>query len=72
MRRQKRSIFLVLREDNNTVVFVKNGVRTRLQYGKYAGRATFCAKNYGRSRCSDVGRRAVEQGRRGYLEVVGM
>ena len=28
MRRQKRSILLVLREDNNTVVLVKHGVRT--------------------------------------------
>ena len=44
-----------------------------MQYGKYARRATFWAKNYGRSTCRNVGRWAVEQGRRKlYLRVVGM
>ena len=33
-----------------------------MQYGKYAGRATFWAKNYGRSTCSDVADGAIEQG----------
>ena len=37
----KKKHIPVLREDNNTVVFVQNGVRTRMQYGKYVGRATF-------------------------------
>ena len=48
-------------------------MRTRLPYGKYAGRPTFWEKNYGRSTCSNVGRWAMEQGRRKlYLRVFGM
>ena len=57
--------------------FIKNGLRTRLQDGKYAGRRfKQTTKEYphaGFSTCSNVGRWAVEQGRRKlYLRVVGM